>query len=105
LIEQSCARYARETEGRCGLRFDLAASVREQIYANAVFPAQGTRPLLSSLHAILGTGLAKAALWALERGAVAGESVGLTADGRSLIAYWRGQSHAIAAPFEISRLR
>ncbi len=46
-------RYARETEGRCGLRFELAASVREQIYANAVFPAQGTRPLLSSLHAIL----------------------------------------------------
>ena len=105
LIEQSCSRYARETEGRCRLRFDLAASVREQIYANAVFPAQGTRPLFSSLHAILGAGLAKAALWAFERGAAAGESVGLTADGRSLIAHWRGQSHAIAAPFEISRLR
>jgi cell division protease FtsH len=105
LIEQSCARYARETEGRCGLRFELAASVREQIYANAVFPAQGTRPLFSSLHAILGAGLAKAALWALERGATPGESVGLTADGRSLIAHWRGQSHAIAAPFEISGLR
>jgi len=105
LIEQGCARYARETESRCGLRFELDASVREQIYANAVFPAQGTRPLFSSLHAILGTGLAKAALWALERGAEGGESVGLTADGRSLIAQWRGQSHAIAAPFEISRLR
>lgn len=105
LIEQNCARYASETATRCGLRFELAASVREQIYANAVFPAQGTRPLFSSLHAILGTGLAKAALWALERGAETGESVGLTADGCSLIAHWRGQSHAIAAPFEISRLR
>jgi hypothetical protein len=105
LIEQGCARYARETEAHCGLRFELDASVREQIYANAVFPAQGTRPLFSSLHAILGAGLAKAALWALERGAVAGDGVGLTADGRSLIAHWRGQSHAIAAPFEISRLR
>lgn len=105
LIEQSCARYAREAEGRCGLRFELAASVHEQIYANAVFPAQGARPLFSSLHAILGTGLAKAALWALEHGAAAGESVGLTADGRKLLAHWRGQSHAIAAPFEISRLR
>ncbi|MBK6854159.1 MAG: AAA family ATPase [Burkholderiales bacterium] len=105
LIEQSCARYASETEGRCGLRFELAASVREQIYANAVFPAQGTRPLFSSLHAILGAGLAKAALWALESGAAAGDSVGLTADGRSLIAHWRGQQHAIAAPFEINRLR
>ena len=105
LIAQNCARYARDTAERCGLRFELDASVREQIYANAVFPAQGTRPLFSSLHAILGAGLAKAALWALESGAEAGEAVGLTADGRSLIAHWRGQSHAIAAPFEINRLR
>jgi hypothetical protein len=105
LIEQGCARYAQETEGRCGLRFELDASVHAQIYANAVFPAQGTRPLFSSLHAILGTGLAKAALWALECGASGGDSVKLTADGRSLVAHWRGQSHAIAAPFEITRLR
>ncbi|HEY9023677.1 MAG TPA: AAA family ATPase [Burkholderiaceae bacterium] len=105
LIEQGCARYAGETEARCGLRFELDASVREQIYANAVFPAQGTRPLFSSLHAILGAGLAKAALWALEHGAEHGETVGLTADGRSLVAHWRGQSQAIAAPFEINRLR
>jgi len=105
LIEQGCARYARETALRCGLHFELDASVHEQIYANAVFPAQGTRPLFSSLHAILGAGLAKAALWALERGAGAGDTVGLTADGRSLIAQWRGRSHAIAAPFEINRLR
>ena len=105
LIEQGCARYARETEARCGLRFEIAASVGDQIYANAVFPAQGTRPLFSSMHAILGAGLAKAALWALERGATAGDSVGLTADGRSLIAHWGGQAHTISAPFEISRLR
>lgn len=105
LIEQGCARYAREAGDRCGLHFELAASVREQIYANAVFPAQGTRPLFSSLHAILGSGLAKAALWALERGATTDDAVGLTADGRSLIAHWHGQSHAIAAPFEINRLR
>ncbi|MDR7335305.1 AAA family ATPase [Roseateles asaccharophilus] len=105
LIAQGCERYAGETEARCGLRFELAASLREQIYANAVFPAQGTRPLFSSLHAILGAGLAKAALWALEHGAVHGDTVRLTADGRSLTAHWREQSQAIAAPFEISRLR
>lgn len=105
LIEHSCARYARETEGRCGLRFELDASVHEQIYANAVFPAQGTRPLFSSLHAILGAGLTKAALWAFERGAAAGESVRLAADGRCLLAHWGGQSQPIAVPFEISRLR
>lgn len=105
LIDQGCTRYAQEMGSRCGLTIDMDASVHEQIYANAVFPAQGTRPLFSSLHAILGTGLAKAALWALERGASASETVGLTADGRSLIAHWRGLSHAIATPFEINRLR
>lgn len=105
LIDQGCARYAHEMTSRCGLTIDVNESVHEQIYANAVFPAQGTRPLFSSLHAILGTGLAKAALWALERGAASGETVGLTADGRSLIAHWRGQSQAITAPFEINRLR
>lgn len=105
LIEQGCTRYAHETAVRCGLLIELDTSVHDQIYANAVFPAQGTRPLFSSLHAILGTGLAKAALWALERGATAGEIVGLTADGRSLIAHWCGQTQAIAAPFEINRLR
>ena len=105
LIEQGCARYARETAARCGLHFELEVSVREQIYANGVFPAQGTRPLFSSIHAILGAGLAKAALWALECGAEPGDCVGLTADGRSLIASWRGRSHTIAAPFEINRLR
>jgi cell division protease FtsH len=105
LIAQGCARYARETSARCGLCFELDASVREQVYANGVFPAQGTRPLFSSLHAILGAGLAKAALWAIEQGAASGDTVGLTADGRSLVAHWRGRSQAIAAPFEINRLR
>lgn len=105
LIEQHCHQYAQEARTRCGLHFDIDASVRLQIYANAVFPAQGTRPLFSSLHAILGSALARAALWALEGGAEQADSVRLTADGRQLLAHWRGQSHAIAAPFEITRLR
>ncbi len=105
LIAHSCARYAREAEARCGLRFELEASLHAQVYANAVFPAQGTRPLFSSLHAILGSGLAKAALWALEHGAELGDSVRLGANGQGLVARCRGLSHTIAAPFEISRLR
>ena len=60
---------------------------------------------VAEVAALIGAGLAKATLWALERGATTGECVGLTADDRHLIAHWRGQSHAIAAPFEISRLR
>jgi hypothetical protein len=75
LIELGCCRYARDAATRCGLHFEVDRSVREQLYANAVFPAQGTRPLFSSLHAVLGAGLAKAALWALELGAQPGERV------------------------------
>jgi cell division protease FtsH len=105
VIARTCERYAEETRARCGLRFEVAASVREQIYANAVFPAQGTRPLFSSLHGILGTGLAKAALWAIEQGAAADDAVRLTADARGMTATWAERSTAIAAPFEISRLR
>lgn len=105
LIQQVCSRYALDMAPRCGLHCHVDTSVHEQIYANAVFPAQGTRPLFSSLHAILGTGLAKATLWALELGATAGDTVGLTADSRNLIAHWHGRSQAIASPFEINRLR
>jgi hypothetical protein len=105
LIEQGCARYVHEALVGSGLHFSIDAGVHAQIYANSVFPAQGTRPLFSSLHAILGSGLARAALWALERGANPGDTVGLTADDRNLIAHWRGQSQAVSAPFEINGLR
>lgn len=105
VIAQGCHRYVQETQTRCDLRFELLDSVRAQIYANAVFPAQGTRPLFSSLHAILGAGLAKAALWALEQGAAVGDTVVVGADTRHLIAQWDERTAVIAAPFEISRLR
>ncbi|WAC70924.1 AAA family ATPase [Roseateles sp. SL47] len=105
LIERHCTQYADDAQTRCGLRFSIDRTVHQQIYANGVFPAQGTRPLFSSIHAILGAGLAKAALWAMEQGADAGDGVGLTADGRRLLAHWRGQSHVISEPFEINRLR
>jgi cell division protease FtsH len=105
LIEQGCMRYARDTGERCGLQIDVGASVREQIYANGVFPAQGTRPLFSSLHAILGATLPKAALWAVEQGAAPGDLVALTADERAVVVQWRDRTQSIAAPFEITRLR
>ena len=53
----------------------------------------------------MSAGLGKAALWALERGAEAGESVCLTANGHGLTAHWRRQTQVIAVPFEVSRLR
>jgi SpoVK/Ycf46/Vps4 family AAA+-type ATPase len=65
LILSICDGYVSEIQDSSGVRFVLDASVYEQIYANAVFPAQGTRPLFSSIHAILSATLVNAALWAL----------------------------------------
>jgi hypothetical protein len=66
LIRSTCAKYVGEMQASAGLSFDLHESVYQGIYANAVFPAQGTRPLFSSIHAILSAPLVNAVLWALE---------------------------------------
>jgi predicted HTH domain antitoxin len=68
LIRSTCANYVSEVQASSGLRFALDDSVYAGIYANAVFPAQGTRPLFSSIHAILSAPLVNATLWAIEQG-------------------------------------
>ncbi len=68
LIRNTCGSYVDEVQASSGLRFTLDDTVYTGIYANAVFPAQGTRPLFSSVHAILSAPLVSAVLWALENG-------------------------------------
>ncbi len=68
LIRSTCANYVSEVQASSGLCFALDDSVYAGIYANAVFPAQGTRPLFSSIHAILSAPLVNATLWAIEQG-------------------------------------
>jgi cell division protease FtsH len=90
LIRRTCARYVRETHESAGIDFALDSSVHTQLYANGVFPAQGTRPLFSSIHAILSATLVKAALWALECGAEPGQQeaiVRLSMAGNQLCAH------------------
>lgn len=65
LIDRTCAQYIQQMHSNTGLEFDIGQDVRDEIYANGVFPAQGTRPLFSTLHAVLGTPLVNAAVWAL----------------------------------------
>lgn len=107
LILSICDRYVAEIQESSGVRFVLDASVYEQIYANAVFPAQGTRPLFSSIHAILSATLVNAALWALEQGANGSEPVWLTLDaGVSRIqAKYRKARRAFAISLELNRLK
>ena len=107
LILSICDRYVGEIQESSGVRFVLDASVYEQIYLNAVFPAQGTRPLFSSIHAILSATLVNAALWALEQGADGGEPVWLTLDaGASCIqAKYRKVRRQFPVSLELNRLK
>jgi cell division protease FtsH len=107
LILSICDRYVGEIQESSGVRFVLDASVYEQIYANAVFPAQGTRPLFSSIHAILSATLVNAALWALEQRADGSEPVWLTLDaGASCItAKYRKARRQFPVALELNRLK
>jgi len=107
LILSICDRYVGEIQESSGVRFVLDANVYEQIYLNAVFPAQGTRPLFSSIHAILSATLVNAALWALEQGADGGEPVWLTLDaGASCIqAKYRKVRRQFPVSLELNRLK
>jgi len=80
LIRGTCDRYVDEMRTSAGLSFELHESVYTGIYANAVFPAQGTRPLFSSIHAILSAPLVNAVLWALEQDMPAGTTLHVALD-------------------------
>ncbi|HVE52486.1 MAG TPA: AAA family ATPase [Ramlibacter sp.] len=107
LILEMCTRYAAEVGRTSRLRIEIDPRVREEIYANGVFPAQGTRPLFSSVQALLSATLVNAALWALEEGAQPGDALhlGMADDRRHLRAAWSGRSRAFAVPFELNRLK
>lgn len=96
LIASASQQYAAEIEAASGLRFEITVPVLAVIYANAVFPAQGTRPLFSSVHAILSAPLVDAALWALGLGMLPGTciSVGLQPGNAALrMSSGRHQAH------------
>jgi len=105
LIRHTCDRYVEETRASAGIGFVLDGSVHAQLYADGVFPAQGTRPLFSSIHAILSATLVQAALWALERGAVPGGSVHLSMAGGRLCARFEAHERHFDTPLDLSRAR
>jgi len=110
LIRGTCARYADEMRAGAGLCFELHESVYQGIYANAVFPAQGTRPLFSSIHAILSAPLVNAALWALERDVPEDATLYVTLDAaaqslRVSLGQDGGPGIAYPVPLELNQLK
>ncbi|RRD57404.1 AAA family ATPase [Comamonadaceae bacterium OH2545_COT-014] len=107
LIAHSAAQYVREVQARSGLRFAIGAPVLAAIYDNAVYPAQGTRPVFSTVHAVLGSPLVDAALWALERSVPAHATLDVTLapGGQALAMHWQGQTLTLPVPFDLHGLR
>lgn len=109
LIRSTCARYTDEMRAGAGLSFELHESVYQGIYANAVFPAQGTRPLFSSIHAILSAPLVNAVLWAFEQGVPADATlhVALDAAAQSLRVSLgeNGPGISYPVPLELNQLK
>lgn len=107
LIEVAVHGYLQEIEASSGLRFEVTDAVREQIYANSVFPTQGTRPVFSSVHSLMSAPLVDFTLWALEHGATAGQvlTIDVDPDAGLLVSRWAHRMHAVPVAFEISRLR
>lgn len=66
LIAQMCDRYVSDIEAESGVKLVLHNDVLQALYANSVFPTQGTRPLYSAVHGILSANLVNATLWVLE---------------------------------------
>jgi cell division protease FtsH len=109
LIEVAVGRYSLEMASTSGLRFVVTDAVKAQIYANSVFPTQGTRPVFSSVHCLLSAPLVSFTLWALEHGAQPGQELFIDVDAsvgaKNLEARWGDLTHQTAVAFEINHLR
>lgn len=107
LIEVAVRRYLQEIEASSGLRFEVTDAVRDQIYANSVFPTQGTRPVFSSVHGLMSGPLVDFTLWALEEGATPGQvlTIDVDPDAGLLVSRWGERMHTVPIALEISRLR
>lgn len=107
LIATLCERYAAEVGETSRLRVRVGQEVRDEIYTNAVFPAQGTRPLFSSVQGLLSGVLVNAAVWALAEGAEPGDllAIGVAPDRRHLRAGWKERCRDFAVPLDVQRLK
>lgn len=111
LIHNLCTRYVDDIAAQCGVRFAIGQDVLSELYANAVFPAQGTRPLFSSVHAILSANLVNAALWVVQEQLSTDQefAIHLAPDKRHLLVSGQGPEGAVQAAFavtlELNRLK
>lgn len=66
IIHFACTQYIDSISQITGIEFALTKESESVIYANAVYPTQGTRPVFSSVHSIFSDGLVQVAFWAIK---------------------------------------
>lgn len=104
LIRRSCREYTEQAEAICGVSFLIDAAVYDEIYANSVYPTQGTRPVFTSIHKLFGSPLSDGILWALENN-ISKVTVGLDIPSSSLVFHGGALSKAVPIDFEIRARR
>lgn len=82
LIRSSCEKYVSEMTEISGINFTLDEKLFKEIYDNAVYPTQGTRPVFSSTHKIFSTALSSMAVWAVENTI---ENIAITIDTKDMV--------------------
>ena len=107
LISNATKRYTDEMKAKSGLQFVLSDALLREIYNNAVFPAQGTRPVFSTVHSVISSALLFFTLWAFELGAKTGDQIEITVheDKKHLKAFWGASSFSYPVNFDLNGLK
>jgi len=66
IIHSTCKNYINSISEITNIHFSLDQASEDVIYNNSVYPAQGTRPVFSSVHSIFSDGLVQIAFWAIK---------------------------------------
>lgn len=110
LIVRTCNHYIEEVQNSANMQFVLSDAVLDEIYLNGVFPAQGTRPVFSTIHNILSSTLVNAALWAIQNTTRKSAktpviTIDLDAQRKNFVLRHQRSTHHLPAHFEINSLR
>jgi len=66
IVKTTSDRYSEKLLEKIGVPFTYDNSTYTEIYKNAVYPTQGTRPVFSSVHQILSSPMVDLSIWAIE---------------------------------------
>lgn len=100
LIRSTVSKYVAEMSDTTEISFGLDPAIFDTIYANSVYPTQGTRPVFSSIHMIFSTALVNISCWCIENN-INDIDLAIDNDKQLLIATDRKSGSAFSAHVEL----